>query len=101
MTMTFPVARAGPIFQLNIKTRKTNKSDAFNGESRSGKERTREVPGDDLTNDTDRLMDGVDEFPMVGLDGLTVDLVGPASIVSEGRDGKRNVCVLRPLEGFA
>jgi len=46
-------------------------------------------------------MGGVDELPVIGLDGLAVNLVGPASIVSEGSNRKRNVRVLCPFEGFA
>ena len=63
--------------------------------------RTREVPGDDLANDTNRFMAGVDEFIVAGLDGLTVDLVGPSSVIPNGADGEGDVRVLRPLEGFA
>ena len=46
-------------------------------------------------------MGSVHKLPVIGLDGLTVDLVGPASIVSEGRDREGNIRVLCPLEGFA
>jgi len=46
-------------------------------------------------------MEGVDEFIFAGLDGLTVDFVGPASIVSDRVNGERNVHVLGPFEGFA
>jgi len=65
------------------------------------KERTREVPRDDLTHDTERLMGSVDKLPVISLDGLTVDLVGPTSIVSEGRYRNGYVRVLCPLERFA
>lgn len=65
------------------------------------RERTREVPGDDLTYDTDRLVHGVDELFAVGLDGLTMDLVGPTSIVSDGGDGEGDICVPSPLERLA
>ena len=65
------------------------------------KERTRGVPRDDLTHDTERLMGSVDKLPVISLDGLTVDLVGPTSIVSEGRYRKGYVRILCPLEGFA
>ena len=100
--MVFPVARAGPIFQLTIKTTDAGVSnDAFNGASKTRKERTREVPGDDLADDTEWFMEGVDELLGVGLDGLTVDLVGPASIVSDGGNGESNVGIPGPLEGFA
>lgn len=46
-------------------------------------------------------MAGVDEFIIAGLDGLTVDLVGPASVIPNGADGEGDIRVLRPLEGFA
>ena len=64
------------------------------------KERTREVPRDDLTHNTERLMGSVDKLPVISLDGLTVYLVGPTSIVSEGRYRKGYVRVLCPFEGF-
>ena len=46
-------------------------------------------------------MEGVDELVFAGLNGLTVDLVGPASVISDGADGEGNVRVLSPQEGFA
>ena len=46
-------------------------------------------------------MEGVDELIFVSLDGLTVDLVGPPGIVSDGVNGEGNVRILRPLEGLA
>lgn len=46
-------------------------------------------------------MDGVSEFTFVGLDGLTVDLVRPASVISDGSNGSDNVRILGPLEGLA
>ena len=67
----------------------------------SQKERTREVPRDDLTNDTIWLIECVDELVFVGLDGLTVDLIGPASIVPDGVNGERDIHILSPLEGLA
>jgi len=70
-------------------------------ERRARKNRTRKVPGDDLTNDANWLMEGVDEFIFAGLDGLTVDFVGPTSIVPDCVNGERNVHVLSPVEGFA
>lgn len=101
--MTFPVARAGPIFQHSIKTVNVGASeqvfDSMREQAREG--RTRKVPGDDLTNDTDRLMEGVDELVFAGLNGLAVDLVGPTSVISEGADGEGHVRVLGPQEGFA
>ena len=46
-------------------------------------------------------MAGVDEFVLVGFDGLAVDLVGPASVVSDGGNGEGDICILSPLEGLA
>ena len=76
-------------------------NDAFNGARKMRKERTREVPGDDLADDAEWFMESVDELIAVGLYGLTVDLVGPASIVSDGGNGKSNVGIPGPLKGFA
>lgn len=42
-----------------------------------------EVPGDDLTADTNGLVTGVGEGLGVGVNSLTVDLVGPAGVVTE------------------
>ena len=55
-------------------------------ESNRKKILTREIPWDDLTNNTNGLMTRIDEFVLVGLDSLTVDLVGPAGIVADGSD---------------
>ena len=74
---------------------------AFDRVRKSREERTGKVPGNDLTDDTEWFMEGVDELPVVSLDGLTVDLVGPAGIVSDGGNGEGDVRVPRPLEGFA
>lgn len=46
-------------------------------------------------------MERVHEFIFVGLDGLSVDLVSPASVVSDGRNGSSDIRVLGPLESFA
>jgi len=62
---------------------------------------TREVPGDDLANDAKWFMEGVDELGLVGFDCLTVNLVGPSSIVSDSRDREGNIRVLSPLKGLA
>ena len=62
---------------------------------------TREVPGDDLANDAEWFMEGVNELSFVGFDGLTMDLVGPSSIVSDGRNREGDIRVLGPFEGFA
>lgn len=52
-----------------------------------------EVPGDDLTADTDGLVAGVGESLGVGVDGLTGDLVGPATVVAQAAGGIGNVAL--------
>lgn len=42
-----------------------------------------EVPGDDLSADTDGFVASVVQGLRVGVDGLTMDLVGPATIVAQ------------------
>ena len=102
MTIVFPVARAGPIFQLTIKTARAQMSvNVFGRESKSRVELTREVPGDDLTNDTEWLMECVGEFLAVSFDGFTVGLISPACIVSDGGNGRGDVCIPSPSEGLA
>ena len=61
---------------------------------------TREVPGNDLADDTDGLVAGVDELSLGGLDGLALDLVGPAGVVAEAGDDGLDVR-LCPEEGLA
>lgn len=61
----------------------------------------REVPGDDLADDTDGLAEGVGEFLMGGADGLAVDLVGPAGVVAEGVGNLAEVVVQGDLVGFS
>lgn len=46
-----------------------------------------EVPGDNLTADTNGLVAGVGEGLGVGVNGLTVDLVGPAGVVTDAAQG--------------
>ena len=46
-------------------------------------------------------MEGKGELVSVCLDGLTVDLVRPASVISDGGDGTGNVRPLSPIESFA
>ena len=42
-----------------------------------------EIPGDDLTTDTDRLMSGIVERFRVGVNDLSVELVGPTTVVPD------------------
>lgn len=46
-----------------------------------------EVPGDDLTADTNGFVTGVGEGLGVGVNGLTVDFVGPAGVVTDAAQG--------------
>jgi hypothetical protein len=48
---------------------------------------TYEVPWDDLTTDTNGLVSGKGKLVLAGLDSLTVDLVGPTTVVSEDSSG--------------
>lgn len=50
-----------------------------------------EVPGDNLTANTDGLVAGVGESLGVGVDSLTVDLVGPATVVAQAAGGVGNI----------
>lgn len=52
-----------------------------------------EVPGDDLTADTNRLMAGVREGLVVLVDGLTDNLVGPATVVAEAASGVGDIAL--------
>lgn len=61
----------------------------------------REVPGDDLADNADGLTEGIGEFLVAGADGLAVDLVGPAGVVSEGVDDLTEVIVEGNLVGLA
>ena len=62
---------------------------------------TREVPGNDLSHDADRLMSSVRKLVLVRLDHLSVYLVRPPGIVIDGLDREIHVDVLRPRECFA
>ena len=46
-------------------------------------------------------MDGVGELIFVGLDGLAVDLVRPASIISDDSNGTGDIGILSPLKSLA
>jgi len=50
-----------------------------------------EVPGDDLTADTDGLVAGVGESLGVGVNSLTSDLISPATVVAETAGSVGNV----------
>lgn len=62
---------------------------------------TREVPGNDLTNDTQWFVAGVNELAIIGFDSLALNLVCPARIVSNAVNGTLEVSVLRPIERLA
>lgn len=67
----------------------------------SGSVLTREVPWDDLADDTDRLMTGVSELVLVSLDRLSLDLIGPTSVIANGTNRSSDVDGLGPVESFA
>lgn len=50
-----------------------------------------EVPGDDLAAHADGLVLGEVESSRLGVDDLSVDLVGPSSVVSQAAGGAQNV----------
>ena len=56
-----------------------------------GPHEDREVPGDDLTADTNGLVAGVGQSLRVGVDGLAGNLVGPAAVVAQAVGGVGNV----------
>ena len=56
-----------------------------------GPHEDREVPGNDLTADTNGLMAGVGQSLGVGVNGLAGDLVGPATVVAQAVGGVANI----------
>lgn len=56
-----------------------------------GKHEEREVPGDDLTADTERLLPGVVEGVGGDIDGLALNLVGPTTVVADGANNGANI----------
>ncbi len=58
-------------------------------------------PRDDLGNNTDGLAESVCELLARGADGLTVDLVGPARVVSESGGGLNQITLKGLLVGLA
>ena len=58
-----------------------------------GDHEQREVPGDDLPSDADRLSLGVAEVVAADGDDLALDLVGPAGVIAEAVDHERQVDV--------
>ena len=56
-----------------------------------GPHEEREVPGDDLTADTNGLVAGVAKGIGVGVNGLAVDLVGPSGVVANAANGVAHV----------
>ena len=63
--------------------------------------RTREVPGDDLADDTQRLVDGVRDLVLGRLDGVALDLVRPAGVVADGADRSLDIRFPRPAKRLA
>lgn len=64
------------------------------------------VPGNDLTDNTNRLVDGVGQLVRVDIDDLASVLVGPATVVSERGGGLHDIerssdrVSLAVVEGF-
>lgn len=100
--MVLPVASAGPIFHASIRTEYGDRisRQITSRASKLPSPLTREVPGDDLADDADGLVAGVDELRLSGLDGLALDLVRPAGVVAEAGDDGLDVG-LCPEEGLA
>jgi len=60
-----------------------------------------EVPGNDLTADTNRLLADVVECVGCCVDDLALDLIGPTSVVPQTSSGSRYIDVLGHAEGLA
>lgn len=56
-----------------------------------GKHEKREVPGDNLTANTERLLPGVVEGVGGNIDGLALDLIGPTAVVADGANNGANI----------
>lgn len=56
-----------------------------------GPHQKREVPGNNLTTDTNGLVAGVGKRLRVGINGLAVNLIGPATVVAKTAGGASNV----------
>ena len=61
---------------------------------------TREVPWDDLADDTDGFMASVSELVLISLDRLSLDLIGPTGIIANCTDRSSNIDILGPAESF-
>lgn len=71
------------------------------GSELPGEHEEGEVPGDDLTTDTDGLVAGEDDLVGGLLNDLAVDLVGPATVVAEASGGLGDVEAAGGTEGLA
>ena len=61
------------------------------GANLPGKHEKREVPGDDLTANTERLLSGVVERVGGDIDGLALNLIGPTAVVADGANDGANI----------
>lgn len=68
-------------------------------EKREG--RPQDVPGDDLTNDSDGLVAGVSQLGVIDLDDLSVVLVSPSTVVPEAGSGFGDIESSREGEGLS
>ena len=63
--------------------------------------RTREVPGNNLSNDTDRLVGGVGDLVDARLNRRALDLISPAGVVLDRANRHGQVSLFRPTESLA
>lgn len=61
------------------------------GSDLPGPHKNREVPGDDLTTDTNGLVAGIGEGLGVSVNGLASDLIGPATVVAQAAGSIGNI----------
>ena len=101
-TMVLPQASAGPNFQANmsagLKIAETLSVTRVRLEEGSC---YTQVPWDDLSDDTDRLVTGVSHLCVVDLDDLSVVLVGPAGIVAKAASDFGDIKALCDREGLS
>ena len=93
-----PVASAGAIFHANMRTNDCIKENGMDGYR--WMLLTRKVPWDDLADDTDGFMTSISELVLIRFDRLSLDLVGPASIIANCTDRTSDIQILRPAESF-
>lgn len=78
-TVQLPVQRAGASFHAIIKKGNCRPKSA----RLIDRARRTHVPGNDLTDNTDRLVDSIGQLVRINIDDLASVLVGPTTVVSE------------------